>query len=144
MVEFDTPGHMASWRGELGLLTECHDENGHQDISNIIDPTLERNYAFLRNFYDEILSVFPEKFIHLGGDEVGFWKNCWLSNPKVRDFMLHKGFDENTTMLENYYYDRLQDIVSDIIGVDNDARMVFWEEVFQFNNPVRKCVIPLM
>ncbi|CAD5228340.1 unnamed protein product [Bursaphelenchus okinawaensis] len=140
MVEFDTPGHMASWKGELGLLTECHDTNGHSVMSNIIDPTLERNYAFLRNFYDEILSVFPEKFIHLGGDEVGFWKSCWLTNPKIRDFMLHKGFDENTTMLENYYYDRLQDLVTDIIGVDKDARMIFWEDVFQYNNPFPKAV----
>jgi hexosaminidase len=63
---------MGSWSGELGLLAECKDAQGHTIPSNLIDPTLDRNYIFLKNFFDEILSVFPERFIHLGGDEVSY------------------------------------------------------------------------
>lgn len=140
MAEFDTPGHMGSWKGELGLLAECRDEQGRIVPSNIIDPSQERNYMFVKHFFDEVVSVFPERFIHLGGDEVSAWLSCWLSNPKIMDFMQQHGFTGNTTLLENYYYSKLQDIISDILGKDNDARMVFWEEVFKFNNPVPRSV----
>lgn len=83
MVEFDTPGHMGAWKGELGLLAECRDHTGHIIPSNIIDPSLDRNFAFMKSFFNEVLSVFPDKFIHLGGDEIDAWTSCWLSNPKV-------------------------------------------------------------
>lgn len=133
MAEFDTPGHMGSWKGELGLLAECRDLQGQLVPSNIIDPTLDRNYIFIKNFFDEVLSVFPERFIHLGGDEVVAWIECWKSNPKIAEFMQRKGL--NTTGLENYYYGKLQDIIADLLGMDKSAKMVFWQEVFQFNNP---------
>ncbi|KAI6243964.1 Beta-hexosaminidase [Aphelenchoides fujianensis] len=135
MVEFDTPGHMGAWKGELGLLAECRDGQGHVIPSNIIDPSLDRNFAFLKNFFNEILSVFPDKFIHLGGDEVDAWLECWRSNPKIRDFMQQKMFGDNTTLLEDFYFDKLQDVITELVGADKDARMVFWEEVFRYNNP---------
>lgn len=88
----------------MGLLAECRDLQGHVVPSNIVDPTLDRNYIFIKNFFDEVLSVFPERFIHLGGDEVVAWLDCWRSNPKIKDFMEKKGMGENVTALENYYY----------------------------------------
>ncbi|KAI6205588.1 hypothetical protein M3Y94_00809200 [Aphelenchoides besseyi] len=140
MAEFDTPGHMGSWRGELGLLAECRDATGHIIPSNIIDPSLDRNFVFLKNFFNEILTLFPERLIHLGGDEVGAWKSCWLSNPKIMDFMHKKGFGNNTTLLENYYYSKLEDIIQELFGNDGNSRMVFWEEVFSFNTPSPKSI----
>lgn len=40
-----------------------------------MDPTKEFVFSFLSEFYGEIKSVFPEKYVHLGGDEVPF--DCW-------------------------------------------------------------------
>ena len=40
-----------------------------------INPILDSTWDFLNEFYKEIDAVFPDKYIHLGGDEVSF--NCW-------------------------------------------------------------------
>ena len=40
-----------------------------------INPIIEANYDFLTKFFREVAERFPDKYIHLGGDEVPF--NCW-------------------------------------------------------------------
>ena len=40
-----------------------------------MDPTKQEVYQFVQAFFEEITQVFPEKYLHLGGDEVDF--KCW-------------------------------------------------------------------
>jgi N-acetyl-beta-hexosaminidase len=40
-----------------------------------IDPSNVATFAFLKNFVKELIDVFPDKYLHLGGDEVDF--TCW-------------------------------------------------------------------
>ena len=62
----------------LGLLTPCEDENGIQTgIYGPMDPTLKSTFEFLENFFEEVVNVFPDKNLHIGGDEVE------LSNCKI-------------------------------------------------------------
>lgn len=69
---------MGSWSGEQELLAECKDSQGKKVVQALIDPTKESNYLFLKNFFDEVFQIFPENFIHLGGDEVKYWiQQCW-------------------------------------------------------------------
>ncbi len=75
---FLTLGHMKSWEaGQPGLLTPCEDENGNPTgIYGPIDPLKESTYTFLKEFYDEITQVFPDTYVHIGGDEVSE-DSCW-------------------------------------------------------------------
>lgn len=40
-----------------------------------INPIIDSNYEFLAEFFQEVVSRFPDKYLHLGGDEVPF--SCW-------------------------------------------------------------------
>ena len=40
-----------------------------------MNPVSEKVYTFLRAFFEEITEVFPEKYLHLRGDEVD--TKCW-------------------------------------------------------------------
>ena len=40
-----------------------------------INPIKEDNYQFLQYFFHEIFNLFPDPYVHMGGDEVSF--TCW-------------------------------------------------------------------
>ena len=45
------------------------------DEFGAIIPTREETYTFLRQFFGEIFTTFPDEFVHLGGDEISYY--CW-------------------------------------------------------------------
>jgi len=125
--EFDTPGHTQSFEpGQPGLLTECYDSRGQKNgFMGPMNPTKKRVYAFLEAFFEEVTQVFPDKYLHLGGDEVDF--NCWRSNPNITSFMKKWNLGSDYHRLEAIYIKKLLDIVS---SYPTNNGYIVWQEVF--------------
>ncbi|XP_055968440.1 beta-hexosaminidase subunit beta-like isoform X2 [Sorex fumeus] len=122
--EFDTPGHTESWgKGQKDLLTPCYDKELPSGTFGPINPIWNSTYSFLSDFFAEISKVFPDEFIHVGGDEVEF--SCWQSNPEIQAFMKRSGFGEDFKKLESFYLEKLLKIVS-----NTKKRTIVWQDVF--------------
>uniref|UniRef100_A0A0N5A0H1 Beta-hexosaminidase n=1 Tax=Parastrongyloides trichosuri TaxID=131310 RepID=A0A0N5A0H1_PARTI len=131
MPEFDTPGHMGSWNGIDGLLSQCYDKDGRKSITiqpNLIDLSEKKNFDVLKSLFKEIKTLFKSSYIHLGGDEVEFWEeSCWFRNPKIIQFMKNMGFGNEKKLLEEWYITQLSQIVS---SVNKNWSQIYWQEVF--------------
>lgn len=124
--EFDTPGHSQSWGlSQPGLLTTCCSGGKPDGSFGPIDPSHDANYDFLQKLLQEAATSFPDKYLHLGGDEVPF--GCWQSNPNITAFMKAHGIAGNYSALEQYYISKVLRIVEDF---PNATRALVWQEVF--------------
>jgi hexosaminidase len=83
MPEWDMPGHGSWGFGMPTLMTSfCRDT---------LDPTRPELYDFLRKFLTEMGTIFEEKYLFLGGDEVAF--TCFDNSPSVAAWMRSKGVE---------------------------------------------------
>ncbi|XP_067002308.2 beta-hexosaminidase subunit beta [Anabrus simplex] len=122
--EFDTPGHTRSWgEGIPDVLTPCYDGDEPDGTFGPINPIQNITYDFLHLFFTEVVELFSDQYVHLGGDEVNF--ECWASNPAINKFMEAHNITGNYAQLEEIYIQRLIDITDEL-----NASSVVWQEVF--------------
>lgn len=126
MPEFDTPGHTRSWGlAYPELLTTCYDAKGHPNgVLGPMNPTNANLYEFLGHLFAEIVQVFPDQYVHLGGDEVQF--DCWQSNPEINEYMKAKNMSRNYARLESEFIGKVLHITDAL-----QASTVVWQEVYE-------------
>eukprot|EP01023_Acetabularia_acetabulum_P062840 TRINITY_DN780_c0_g2_i4.p1 TRINITY_DN780_c0_g2~~TRINITY_DN780_c0_g2_i4.p1 ORF type:complete len:765 (-),score=137.57 TRINITY_DN780_c0_g2_i4:365-2659(-) len=122
--EIDTPGHTKSWGVAYpDLLTTCYDQNGNtEEQKGPINPIKKRAYDLVAELINEVMSIFVDKFFHLGGDEVNF--DCWKSNPEILQWMDQMNI-ATFEQLQGLYIGLLLKKFSNI-----QKRFIVWQEVF--------------
>jgi hexosaminidase len=125
MPEFDMPGHSTAWfvgHPELASGKGPYEiERKWGVFDPAMDPTNEKVYKFLDDLIGEMAKIFPDRFFHIGGDEVNGKE--WDANPKIQAFM--KSHDlKNNEALQAYFSGRVQKLV-----VKHGKVVVGWDEV---------------
>jgi len=125
--EFDIPGHATSWvvgHPELASAPGPYTIERKPGIFEpTLDPTREEVYKLLDGFLGEMAALFPDAYMHIGGDEnTG---KQWDRNPKIQEFMKQKGLKDNHA-LQTYFNQRLLKILQ-----KHGKRMMGWDEIFQ-------------
>jgi hexosaminidase len=129
--EFDMPGHATAWlvgHPELGSAPGPYTIERRPGIFEpTLDPTREEVYKFLDVFLGEMAALFPDEYMHIGGDEnTG---KQWDANPKIQAFMKEKGIKDNHA-LQTYFNQRVLKILQ-----KHGKRMMGWDEIFQPDLP---------
>ncbi len=129
--EFDMPGHSTAWfvgYPELASTPGPYSiERKWGVFDPAMDPTSEHTYRFLDEFIGEMTKLFPDKFFHVGGDEVN--GKQWDANPKIRAFMHAHGLKNNAD-LQAYFNTRIQKIVA-----KHGKTMEGWDEILRPDLP---------
>jgi hexosaminidase len=122
VVEFDVPGHAASWSAGFPDITVNCPQYMH-NINNIpLNPTLDKTWTVLTNLFTEMASLFPDQYFHTGGDEVV--TGCFTNNQQVLQWMNQNGMTTGT-QLYAYFEKRLAAIMSNL-----KKKHLVWEDVF--------------
>jgi hexosaminidase len=123
--EFDMPGHIQSWLvgyPELGSAPgpfTIADKFGVMDAA--FDPTRESTFQFIDAFLGEMAALFPDPYMHIGGDESN--GKQWRANPQIQAFMQAHGFT-TTVEFQSYFSTRVQQILA-----GHHKQMVGWDEI---------------
>jgi hexosaminidase len=123
--EFDIPGHSTSWvvgYPDLASATGPFTIERHFGVFDpVMDPTRETTYAFLDKFVGEMADIFPDAYMHIGGDENNGVE--WKKNPRIQAFM-HDHNLKDTVSLQAYFNQKLLQILK-----KHGKQMIGWDEV---------------
>ena len=120
--EIDTPGHVASWaRAHPEIVTRC---GGGSEAPRLgpLNPAENGTYTVLWQLLREVASLFPDAFMHVGGDEVEV--GCWLQDPGVVAWMEEQEFGRDVGKVLEYHMQR-------VIGLAEAAgkEAIVWQDV---------------
>ena len=83
----------------------------------------EKTFEFLKDVMDEVLGLFPSKYIHVGGDECPKenWKRCPYCQKRIKDNNLK---DEHE--LQSYFIQRMEKYLN-----SKGRTLIGWDEILE-------------
>ncbi len=125
LPEFDMPAHTQAWMPGYPRLGSApgpyHIARTFGYHNAVFDPTRGYVYHFLDRFFAEMAGLFPDAFLHIGGDENKGPE--WRENTDIRAFMRRHGIHSKAG-LQTYFNRRLNPIVR-----RHGKIMAGWEEI---------------
>lgn len=129
--EIDLPGHASAIAVAYPELISAPGPYQMQRGWGVHQPTLdpgnEQVYQFVDALIGEMAAIFPDPYLHIGGDEVD--PAQWKSSPDIQAFM-RKNNLEDTHALQAYFNQRLE-----LILEKYQRRMVGWDEIYHPSLP---------
>ncbi|MBL7733732.1 MAG: family 20 glycosylhydrolase, partial [Chitinophagaceae bacterium] len=83
----------------------------------------DSTFIFLQNVLDEVLALFPSKYIHVGGDECP--KDNWKKCPRCQDRMRREGLTDEHH-LQSYFIQRIEKHLN-----AKGRTLIGWDEILE-------------
>ncbi|TRX60754.1 family 20 glycosylhydrolase [Fulvivirga sp. M361] len=129
--EFDVPGHASAFLVAFPELASAPGPYRLQNRAGIFDPTLnptlEKTYEVLNNLFSEMVTLFPDDYFHIGGDENE--GKHWNDNEEIQNFMKEKGL-KDIHQLQNHFNKRIQQHLTSL-----GKNMMGWDEILNDDLP---------
>lgn len=126
--EIEMPAHVSSAIASYPELS-CFDQRigvpsgGLWPITDIYCAGKENTFEFLENVLDEVMAIFPSKYIHIGGDEAT--KTNWTKCPHCQKRMKDLGL-KNTAELQSYFVKRIEKYIN-----SKGKKVIGWDEIVE-------------
>lgn len=122
--EIEMPGHS---RAALAAYPEFSCSEIRQEVPGIwgvfedIYCTKEESFQFVTNILEEVVDLFPGKYIHIGGDEAP--KSRWKTCTKCQNVIQNNGLvDEHE--LQSYFITRIENFLD-----KKGKKLIGWDEI---------------
>lgn len=94
---------------------------------DVYAPT-EYTFKFIENVLDEVIKLFPSKYIHIGGDECP--KDYWIKSPYCQQLMTNLGFtgtpQHKAEQLQSYFIQRIEKYLN-----SKGREIIGWDEILE-------------
>jgi hexosaminidase len=134
--EIDIPGHSQAaiasypWLGVTGKRPPVSTDWG---INTWLLRPDARTLGFVDDVMDEVMKLFPSKYIHIGGDEAA--KDQWEASPAVRAHMQRLGLPDMDA-LQGWFTTQVADYLS-----KHGRTAVGWDEILNGKVPASAVVM---
>ena len=111
--EFDMPAHTSSWFVGYPSLASSQQQSYAAEtawgvLNATMDVSLPSTYEFLDGFFREVTQLFPDRYVHIGGDECVPYE--WLQSERVQAFMQEKQLLDQKS-LQGYFTRRIEKLL---------------------------------
>ncbi len=124
--EIEMPGHsqaaIAAYP-ELGCTGEQVEVAKKWGVFEEVYCPTEETFKFLEDVIDEVVALFPGKYIHIGGDEAPKtrWKNC----SECQDLIKKEGLKDEHG-LQSYFIERMEKYIN-----SKGKQIIGWDEILE-------------
>lgn len=124
--EIEMPGHsqaaIAAY-SELGCTNEQVEVATKWGVFEEVYCPTEKTFKFLEDVIDEVVELFPGKYIHIGGDEAPKtrWENCSYCQKLIRE----KGLKDEHG-LQSYFIQRMEKYIN-----SKGKQIIGWDEILE-------------
>jgi hexosaminidase len=125
--EIELPGHaqaaLASYPN-LGCSTQPLDVSTNWGIhKNVFNAGKEEVFDFLEQVLDEVLELFPSKYIHIGGDECP--KDQWKTDPLCQQRIRNENLADEDE-LQSWFIRRIEKFLN-----QRGRTLIGWDEILE-------------
>lgn len=124
--EIEMPGHSTAVLAaypELGNGTGPYKVPGYWGVHNTIYNPGEPTFQFLQDVLTEVMTIFPSKYIHIGGDEVP--KDEWKTSALAQK-IIHENKLKDEHELQSWFVNRIEKFLN-----KNGKSLIGWDEILE-------------